>query len=187
MSAEAVRAARLRWLADEAGRRSWLLLTVHPGETLAVAARLGRRGLAAYAPARTVWRQGAAGGRKRRLAVAALPGYALLGELPGECALTAALRVAGVSGVLGRDGEPARIGAEAVTWIAQQSSEAPEVEQWMRQRREYALGAVVEVAGLGDARGVVVGLSARHAMVLTRILGAERAVRCGLGDLALAS
>lgn len=181
-----VRAARLATLGREAARWAWYAVEVAPQREFLVQRLLEGRGVLVFVATRVVWRRpNGQTRRKRRVVLPALPRFVLVGVVD-EAGLFAALRgVPHVSGVVGVGGRPWPVGAAGLMWMAQRSSEAPAVEQFMASRLEFGVGDVVRISAgaMEGVRARVLALDGARARVLAPLFGGEIEAVCETASL----
>lgn len=173
------RAARVPQAAR--GRRDWFILRVTSQSEAVVVEILARRGITAFAPARSAWRRANRfAKRKQRRWFSLAPGYVFIaftdGARPWDQVLDAPGLTA-VRAVVGVAGRPAVIPEVVMARLCQRWGvgrfEAPAHHAYQPTRREYQVGDWVEVlegpfAGL-EAR--VEELTGARAKVLLTVLG----------------
>jgi transcription antitermination factor NusG len=167
---------------DKAADLSWFALVVPPQKEFLAQEMLHDLGLATFVPAERKWRRRNKYAKNKELIAYALaPRYVFVGFRPGERLWFELFNLHFVSGVVGLHGEPRQIPGEAMLSLINRYSNglnAPDVQRYMRSRREFTVGETVEVtSGPFEGRKVVVReISKARARIVVELFGSSQEV-----------
>jgi transcription antitermination factor NusG len=156
-----LRKKRVAQSLERAADLCWFALVVPPQKEFLAQEMLHDRGLATFVPAERKWRRRNKYAKvKELIAYALAPRYVFVGFKPGESLWFELFNLHYVSGIVGLHGKPKEIPRDAMISLIERYSNglnAPDVQRYMRTRREFTVGQTVEVtAGPFEGRKVKV-------------------------------
>jgi transcription antitermination factor NusG len=176
------------------GELHWYLARVPSGKEFVAERILDDAGVIVFVPIETRFR------RKNRyrkvkteIKLPLVPGYVLVGFVPGELRWGKLFRFRLIHGVVGRDGRPSRLPSHEVTRLLTRHTAgeflAPKAQQWMQTYREFSVGDRVEVLD-GPFEGHVFDvtkITGQNAKMVIDLLGTEQTIDVPISSLAKVS